>query len=169
MSDRLEPARRGGQGRSVRFRLLVIALLPTLVILPLLLGMAVYRWNAKFDAALISKVNGDLTIAHQYFARLLENTGERITALGDSARFRDIVEDGGDGLEALLEEHDARRRVAHRDEAEQGVVAHRIIVERFFQITTCSSRKCGAASRRGIAPRPPWRARSARSYTARKR
>ncbi|MCC5777635.1 cache domain-containing protein [Nitratireductor sp. B36] len=105
MSDRLEPARRGGQGRSVRFRLLVIALLPTLVILPLLLGMAVYRWNAKFDAALISKVNGDLTIAHQYFARLLENTRERITALGDSARFRDIVEDGGDGLEALLEEH----------------------------------------------------------------
>lgn len=105
MSDRLEPAWRGGQGRSVRFRLLVIALLPTLVILPLLLGMAVYRWNAKFDAALISKVNGDLTIAHQYFARLLENTGERITALGGSARFRDIVEDGGDGLEALLEEH----------------------------------------------------------------
>lgn len=105
MSDRLDPDRRRGQGRSVRFRLLVIALLPTLVILPLLLGMAVYRWNAKFDAALISKVNGDLTIAHQYFARLLENTGERITALGGSARFRDIVEAGGGGLEALLEEH----------------------------------------------------------------
>ncbi|WP_295808578.1 HAMP domain-containing sensor histidine kinase [uncultured Nitratireductor sp.] len=104
MSDRLEPGQRKSQGRSVRFRLLVIALLPTLVILPLLLGMAVYRWNAKFDAALISKVNGDLTIAHQYFTRLLENTGERVTALGGSARFRDTVEAGGEGLGTLLEE-----------------------------------------------------------------
>ena len=66
-----EPAR----GRSVRFRLLAIALLPMLVILPLLLGVAIYRWNARFDATLISKVNGDLTIAHQYLARILEKTG----------------------------------------------------------------------------------------------
>src|SRR5262249_53617193 len=51
------------RGRSVRFRLLAIALLPMLVILPLLLGVAAYRWNARFDATLISKVNGDLTIA----------------------------------------------------------------------------------------------------------
>jgi len=54
------------RGRSVRFRLLAIALLPMLVILPLLLGVAMYRWNVRFDATLISKVNGDLTIAHQY-------------------------------------------------------------------------------------------------------
>ncbi|WP_367714834.1 cache domain-containing protein [Nitratireductor sp. GISD-1A_MAKvit] len=105
MSDRLETGRLGGQGRSVRFRLLVIALLPTLVILPLLLGVAVYRWNTKFDAALISKVNGDLTIAHQYFARLLENTGERIAALGASARFRDTLNADGTGLADLLESH----------------------------------------------------------------
>jgi two-component system, NtrC family, sensor kinase len=36
---------RQGKGRaSVRYRLLAIALLPTLVILPLLLGVAVVRW-----------------------------------------------------------------------------------------------------------------------------
>ncbi len=109
MSERLATRQPRGKGGSVRFRLLAIALLPTLVILPLLLGMAVYRWNAKFDAALISKVNGDLTIAHQYFARLLENTGERVTALGASARFRDTLDAGGEGLSALLEEH--RRRL----------------------------------------------------------
>jgi two-component system NtrC family sensor kinase len=57
-----EPAR----GRSVRFRLLAIALLPMLVILPLLLGVAISRWNSRFDATLISKVHGDLTIAHQW-------------------------------------------------------------------------------------------------------
>ncbi|OJF97997.1 histidine kinase [Rhizobium sp. 58] len=77
--------------RSIRFRLLAIALLPTLVILPLLLGITVTRWNAKFDAVLISKVNGDLTIAHQYLSRILENTGEHIQALAASAAFRDAV------------------------------------------------------------------------------
>ncbi|NGN41118.1 HAMP domain-containing protein [Mesorhizobium sp. CGMCC 1.15528] len=92
-------------GRSVRFRLLAIALLPTLVILPLLLGVTIIRWNAKFDALLISKVNGDLTIAHQYLSRILENTGEQIHALGASARFRDIAgENDRTALSQFLEE-----------------------------------------------------------------
>jgi signal transduction histidine kinase len=89
-------------GRSVRYRLLAIALLPTLVLLPLLLGITIARWNAKFDAALISKVNGDLTIAHQYLARILESTGDQLRALGGSARFRDAVE-AGTGFDAFLE------------------------------------------------------------------
>ncbi|MXN44028.1 HAMP domain-containing protein [Shinella kummerowiae] len=93
--------------RSVRYRLLAIALLPMLVILPLLLGVTVYRWNEKFDATLISKVNGDLTIAHQYLAHILDNTGEHITALGASARFRDVAGDGT-ALKTLLEESRAR-------------------------------------------------------------
>ncbi|AOF90685.1 cache domain-containing protein [Sinorhizobium sp. RAC02] len=93
--------------RSVRYRLLAIALLPMLVILPLLLGVTVYRWNEKFDATLISKVNGDLTIAHQYLAHILDNTGEHITALGASARFRDVATDGV-ALKTLLEESRAR-------------------------------------------------------------
>jgi len=93
------------EGRSVRFRLLAIALLPTLVILPLLLGIAVFRWNARFDATLISKVNGDLTIAHQYLTRLLERTGNQIEALSFSTSFHDAVtaQDAG-ALDRLLEE-----------------------------------------------------------------
>jgi len=93
------------KGPSVRFRLLAIALLPTLVILPLLLGVTIYRWNAKFDAVLTSKVNGDLTIAHQYLARILENTQERIASLGQSAGFRDVltVDPGGAALVQLLD------------------------------------------------------------------
>ncbi|WP_432343772.1 cache domain-containing protein [Shinella yambaruensis] len=93
--------------RSVRYRLLAIALLPMLVILPLLLGITVYRWNEKFDATLISKVNGDLTIAHQYLAHILDNTGEHVTALGGSVRFRDSAGDTG-ALKALLDEARAR-------------------------------------------------------------
>jgi hypothetical protein len=49
------------RGTSVRYRLLAIALVPMLVILPLLLGVSIYRWNAKFDAMTMSKVNDDLT------------------------------------------------------------------------------------------------------------
>jgi two-component system NtrC family sensor kinase len=102
-----EPA--AGKTASVRYRLLAIALLPTLVILPLLLGVTMLRWNAKFDSVLISKVNGDLTIAHQYFSRILENTGEHIGALGSSAKFRDTLESGqGRPLSALLEENRSR-------------------------------------------------------------
>jgi signal transduction histidine kinase len=91
--------------RSVRFRLLAIALLPTLVILPLLLGVAIVQWNDKFNATLISKVNGDLTIAHQYLARILEYSGEHIKSLGQSAQFRDVaVEEKRADLVRLLEE-----------------------------------------------------------------
>lgn len=101
MSDTRQPLPR--PTRSVRYRLLAIALLPTLVILPLLLGIAVFRWNDKFDSLLISKVNGDLTIAHQYLSRILENTGEHIHALGGSVRFLEAAAQGGTALPIFLE------------------------------------------------------------------
>lgn len=105
MLKRTERSLSPSQGRSVRFRLLAIALLPTLVILPLLLGVAIVRWNEKFNATLISKVNGDLTIAHQYLSRILEYTGEHIKGLGQSARFRDVVDTGDKvALAHLLED-----------------------------------------------------------------
>ncbi|WEX73977.1 cache domain-containing protein [Sinorhizobium numidicum] len=94
--------------RSVRHRLLAIALLPMLVILPLLLGVTIYRWDAKFDAMLISKVNGDLTIAHQYLSRILENTGEHIEALGGSARYRDVAASSRLPLDLFLSESKKR-------------------------------------------------------------
>ncbi|MBA5775670.1 cache domain-containing protein [Stappia sp. F7233] len=96
----------GGKRRlSVRYRLLAIALLPTLVIIPLLLGVTMLRWNAKFDGVLNSKVRSDLTVAHQYFSRILENTSEHISALGESAAFQASVSGKPlEGLPGLLEE-----------------------------------------------------------------
>ncbi len=87
----------------MRFRLLAIALLPTLVILPLMLGISIARWSAKFDEALIAKVNGDLTIAHQYLSRILESTEESLQALGASAHFRALV-DSGAAIDLFLNE-----------------------------------------------------------------
>lgn len=99
----------GGKRRlSVRYRLLAIALLPTLVVIPLLLGVTMLRWNAKFDGVLISKVRSDLTVAHQYFSRILENTSEHVKALGESTAFQSAMLGGSRAdLAFLLEE---RRR-----------------------------------------------------------
>lgn len=79
---------------SVRYRLLATALVPMLVILPILLGIAIYRWNERFDALAISKVNDDLTIAHFYVDRMLAATEERLAAVSQSARFRDLTASG---------------------------------------------------------------------------
>lgn len=92
---------------SVRHRLLTIALLPMLVIPPLLLGISISRWNAKFDAALVSKVNDDLTIAHQYLARILEDSEEHLVSVTNSARFQEVLrkyDDANSALTGLLRE-----------------------------------------------------------------
>lgn len=87
-----------GAGRprrgSIRYRLLAIALVPMLVILPVLIGITVYRWNNRFDALAISKVSDDLTIAHLYVNRMLEGTEERLAAISQSARFQEVVSAG---------------------------------------------------------------------------
>jgi signal transduction histidine kinase len=73
--------------KSVRVRLLSIALLPMLVVMPLFLGFVVVNWSTRFDRLLIAKVNGELTIAHQFLSRLREQSSERVQALGASAAF----------------------------------------------------------------------------------
>lgn len=86
---------------SVRVRLLVIALLPMLVLLPVLLGVTMLRWSNKVDNILVNKVTGDLTIADQYLARLVEMSGERIDAVAKSVAMRESLLSGG--AEAFLE------------------------------------------------------------------
>mgnify|MGYP001627818853 FL=1 len=80
--------------QSVRVRLLVIALLPMLVLMPLLLGITTWRWSDKIDGLLISKVTGDLTIADQYLARLIATSGEQLDAVAQSLRFRNALTAG---------------------------------------------------------------------------
>lgn len=72
---------------SVRHRLLAIALLPMLVILPLLLGITLYQWSAKFDRLLVAKVNSDLTVAQQFLQNIFTTTGERVEMLARSEDF----------------------------------------------------------------------------------
>ncbi|MCZ0811673.1 MAG: sensor histidine kinase [Pseudomonadota bacterium] len=64
-----------------------------LVLLPLLLGSSMLRWAGKVDDILITKVNGDLTIANQYLQRLLEHSGERLEALAGSVALNRAMND----------------------------------------------------------------------------
>ncbi len=72
-------------------RLLAIALLPTLVIMPLFFIVTAVNWSSRFDNLLIAKVNGELTIAQQYLSQLLENSDLRMQALAESSAFVDRV------------------------------------------------------------------------------
>ncbi len=76
---------------SVRARLLAIALVPMLLVMPLFLGAVVTNWSARFDDLLIAKVNGELTIANQYMFTILEKSASEVEALAGSAAFATAI------------------------------------------------------------------------------
>ena len=84
------------RGRSVRARLLIIALLPMLILMPLLIGITTQRWLWRTDQILAARVASDLTVAQQYLAHLINSTGGQVAALGQSAAFRDLTADDPD-------------------------------------------------------------------------
>lgn len=93
--------------KSVRLRLLILALLPLVVLMPALLAVAVGRWSANYDALLITNVETDLRVADQYVQRILTTTGGDVTALARSLRFdRALREDGADLSDFLDRERD---------------------------------------------------------------
>ena len=87
---------------SIRLRLLVLALLPLVFLLPLLLGVTMVRWINKFDDLLIAKVASDLRVAEQYFTQIEADTASKVAALAQSARFASAREAGPDAFAALL-------------------------------------------------------------------
>jgi len=71
--------------RSVRHKLLAMALLPLLVALPLLL-IAVAMWSAvAYDRLLITKVRSDLAVARGYFDQLRSEVGSGVRGVAVSA------------------------------------------------------------------------------------
>jgi two-component system NtrC family sensor kinase len=93
---------------SVRLRLLVLALSPLMVLMPLLLVLGMTRWTADYDALLIVNVESDLRIAEQYLARILTTTGEELGGVAESAEFSRMLEAGRAELDGYL----AQKRAA---------------------------------------------------------
>lgn len=72
---------------SVRLRLLVMALLPLIVLMPFLLLLGMTRWSADYDALLIANVESDLRIAEQYLEELMTGTERDLTGIAGSTEF----------------------------------------------------------------------------------
>ena len=79
---RVEPPSR----RSFRVRLLLLALLPLGVVLPLLLAVLTIWGGDYFDRLLTTKVRTDLAVAHGYFERVTDAVGSSVEGLANSAR-----------------------------------------------------------------------------------
>lgn len=61
--------------QSVRNKLLAMALLPLLVVLPLMMLVLLLWSNAAYDRLLIAKVRADLAVAHGYFEQVVSEVG----------------------------------------------------------------------------------------------
>ncbi|MEL6412085.1 MAG: cache domain-containing protein [Pseudomonadota bacterium] len=95
--------------RSVRLRLLLIALLPFVVLLPMLLGVTMARWIERYDDLLIAKVASDLRVAEQYFGRIEATQAAEVSALAQSVGFAQAQAAG----QAALSEYLERERKEH--------------------------------------------------------
>ena len=87
---------------SVRLRLLVLALAPLTVLMPLLLLLGMTRWTADYDALLIANVESDLRIAEQYLARIMTTTGDELRGVAESAEFARILTSDTADLDSYL-------------------------------------------------------------------
>lgn len=88
---------------SIRNKLLAMALLPLLVVLPLLVGVLVIWGNAAYDRLLITKVRSDLAVARGYFGQVLGEVGSGTHAVAAShALHLALAQHDLQGLQALL-------------------------------------------------------------------
>ncbi len=94
--------------KSVRLRLLILALLPLVVLLPLMLAVGINRWTARYDALLIANVASDLRIAEQYLQRLQESSETDVQGLANSVTFADALHSRGPAFARLLESYRTR-------------------------------------------------------------
>ena len=77
---------------SVRLRLLILALAPLILLMPLLLLLGMTRWTSDYDKVLIANVESDLRIAEQYLARLMAVTGDELYSMAGSVAFAEVLE-----------------------------------------------------------------------------
>jgi len=115
--------------RSIRGKLLALALLPLVLVLPVLLGVLIFVGGNSFDRLLSTKVQSDLAVAHGYFDRVREAVGRGVAGMADSAQLEQaIARTTGKPDETLISLlRDAQKRLAldflHLLDAEGRVLA----------------------------------------------
>jgi two-component system NtrC family sensor kinase len=71
-----------------------MALVPLMVLLPVLLVMGISRWNNDYNNLLIAKVESELQVAEQYLQRIVGATGTSVEALAASLAIQKAAENG---------------------------------------------------------------------------
>lgn len=88
--------------RSVRHKLLALALIPVALVLPIALA-GLTAWGASFTYdQLFIKVNTDLAVAHDTFERIQSDHLDLLASLGESYRFREALSRGDQGGNASV-------------------------------------------------------------------
>jgi len=88
--------------RSIRTRLLLLALIPLGVVLPLMLAALAYWGGNYFDRLLAAKVRSDMAVADGYFERVRDGVGRSVGSLADSERLAGALRrTSGERLAAL--------------------------------------------------------------------
>jgi signal transduction histidine kinase len=94
----------------IRGKLLVIAVLPLAVALPLMSVVLLLWADAAFDRLLVTKVRSDLAVAHGYFERVLNEVGSSTGAVAESNGLLTRLADRGRLSEFLIQQK-ARERL----------------------------------------------------------
>ena len=90
--------------RSIRVRLLLLALLPLGIVLPVLLAVLTTWGDDYLDHLLIAKVRADLAVARSYYERVAEGVGRSVEGLAGSARLEAaLARPGGERARATGE------------------------------------------------------------------
>ena len=77
--------------KSLRYKLLILVLLPVFIVMPIILGMAAY-WSQNFSyQQLFMKVSTDLTVTNEAFYHQQKNYLFQLERLGESYTFRNSL------------------------------------------------------------------------------
>ena len=99
--------------KNLRYKLLLLVLLPIFIVMPIILSMAAY-WSKDFSyEQLLMKVSTDLSVTHEVFYQQQKNYLAKLERLGESYSFRNSLY--ANDYEALKLEIDILKEDEHFD------------------------------------------------------
>jgi two-component system, NtrC family, sensor kinase len=99
-----DPAVAPAGHRSIRVRLLALALIPLGVVAPITVAALAWWGGNHLDRLLVAKVRTDLAVAHGYYQRVSDSVGRSVSSLAESERLaRTLRRNGGLPSAAMAE------------------------------------------------------------------
>ncbi|PKO54975.1 MAG: two-component sensor histidine kinase, partial [Betaproteobacteria bacterium HGW-Betaproteobacteria-19] len=80
---------------SVRAKLLFLVLAPLMLGFPIIMGLTWYWSHTYYNKLLVFKVGSDLVTANEYFDRVVEGVGIRVSGIATSRQLAQALAEGG--------------------------------------------------------------------------